>query len=53
VKRAVERKVPLKIIPVIIEGPPPAKPPRSLRYLFVNDNMMYFINSIVNRGNGA
>jgi hypothetical protein len=34
-----------EIIPVIIEGPPPAKPPSELNYLHFNDKLIYFINS--------
>jgi hypothetical protein len=33
-----------EIIPVIIEGPPPAKPPAELSFLHFNDKLIYFIN---------
>jgi TIR domain len=33
-----------EIIPVIIEGPPPAKPPAELKSLHFSDKMIYFIN---------
>lgn len=33
-----------EIIPVIIEGPPPAKAPEALSFLHFNDKMIYFIN---------
>ena len=32
-----------EIIPVIIEGPPPAKPPEELKFLHFNDRFMYFL----------
>lgn len=35
-----------EIIPVIIEGPPPAKPPAELSSLHFNDKLIYFINTI-------
>jgi TIR domain len=34
-----------EIIPVIIEGPPPARPPAELSFLHFNDKLIYFINS--------
>jgi hypothetical protein len=34
-----------EIIPVIIEGPPPAPPPEELSFLHFNDRLLYFINS--------
>lgn len=34
-----------EIIPVIIEGPPPAKPPSELGSLHFNDKLIYFINT--------
>lgn len=34
-----------EIIPVIIEGPPPAKPPAELSFLHFNDRLIYFINA--------
>lgn len=34
-----------EIIPVIIEGPPSAKPPAELSFLHFNDKLIYFINS--------
>jgi hypothetical protein len=34
-----------EIIPVIIEGPPPARPPAELSFLHFNDKLLYFINS--------
>jgi TIR domain len=34
-----------EIIPVIIEGPPAAKPPTELSFLHFNDKLMYFINT--------
>jgi hypothetical protein len=37
--------LPPEIIPVIIEGPPPAKPPDELNFLHFNDKFMYFINA--------
>lgn len=33
-----------EIIPVIIEGPPPAEPPEELKFLHFNDKFIYFIN---------
>ena len=50
VEYAIKRKTdkdedPPEIIPVIIEGPPPAKPPTELNFLHFNDRFMYFINS--------
>ena len=34
---------PPEIVPIIIEGPPPAEPPAELRHLHFNDKFMYFI----------
>lgn len=34
-----------EIIPVIIEGPPPAKPPMELSFIHFNDKFIYFINN--------
>jgi hypothetical protein len=34
-----------EIIPVIIEGPPAARPPAQLSFLHFNDKLLYFINS--------
>ena len=34
-----------EIIPVIIEGRPPARPPAELSFLHFNDKLLYFINS--------
>jgi hypothetical protein len=34
-----------EIIPVIIEGPPPAKPPAELSSIHFNDKLIYFINT--------
>lgn len=34
---------PPDIIPIIIEGPPPVKPPASLSFLHFNDKFIYFI----------
>jgi hypothetical protein len=34
-----------EIIPVIIEGPPPARPPEELSFLHFNDKLIYFINT--------
>lgn len=50
VEYAIKRKSekaenPPEIIPVIIEGPPPAKPPEELNFLHFNDRFMYFINT--------
>lgn len=39
-----EAEVP-EIVPVIIEGPPPAKPPPELTFLHFNDKFLYFINA--------
>jgi hypothetical protein len=33
-----------EIIPVLIEGPPPVKPPAQLDFLHFNDRFLYFIN---------
>lgn len=33
-----------EIVPVIIEGPPPARPPAELSFLHFNDKLLYFIN---------
>ncbi len=33
-----------EIIPVLIEGPPPVKPPTPLNFLHFNDRFLYFIN---------
>jgi hypothetical protein len=54
VLRAIKRKhgewdAPPEIIPVIIEGPPPAKPPSSLSSIHFNDQLIYFINSVETR----
>jgi len=38
-------EAPPDIVPVIIEGPPPAKPPAQLNYLHFNDRFMYFISA--------
>jgi hypothetical protein len=38
-----------EIIPVIIEGPPPARPPAELSFLHFNDKLLYFINSMESR----
>lgn len=35
---------PPEIIPVIIEGPPPVKPPDELAHLHFNDYLLYFMN---------
>jgi hypothetical protein len=35
---------PPEIIPVIIEGPPPVKPPDELSHLHFNDYLLYFMN---------
>ena len=32
---------PPKIVPIIVEGPPPVKPPRSLNFLHFNDKFLY------------
>jgi hypothetical protein len=40
-----EREAGPEIIPVIIEGPPPARPPAELSFLHFNDKLLYFINS--------
>ncbi len=37
-----------EIVPVIIDGPPPAKPPTELKFLHFNDKFMYFINAGTN-----
>lgn len=37
---------PPDIVPVIIEGPPPAKPPAQLNYLHFNDRFIYFISAV-------
>jgi hypothetical protein len=34
-----------EIVPVIIEGPPAARPPAELSFLHFNDKLMYFINT--------
>ncbi len=34
-----------EIVPVIIEGPPPAKPPEELNFLHFNDKLIYFISA--------
>jgi hypothetical protein len=34
-----------EIVPVIIEGPPPAKPPSELNFLHFNDKFIYFIKT--------
>jgi hypothetical protein len=39
-----------EIIPVIIEGPPAAKPPAELSNIHFNDKLIYFINSRENEG---
>lgn len=39
-----DRQAPPAILPVIIEGPPPAKPPEELNFLHFNDKFIYFIN---------
>lgn len=44
-RQAGNDEAPPDIIPVIIEGPPPAKPPAALSYLHFNDKFMYFINA--------
>lgn len=38
-KKGIER-----LIPVIIEGPPPVKPPPELSEIHFNDNLLYFMN---------
>jgi len=42
-KYAIEKKGIERIIPVIIEGPPPIVPPPELAQLHMNDRLMYFI----------
>jgi hypothetical protein len=37
------------IIPVIIEGPPPATPPESLRDIHFNDSLIYVLAGVQNR----
>ncbi len=39
-----------EIVPVIIEGPPPASPPSQLQFLHFNDKFLYFITA--SRGEG-
>jgi hypothetical protein len=34
-----------EIIPILIEGPPPAKPPEELSFLHFNDKFLYFIKA--------
>jgi len=54
IKRKTENQEALpEIIPVIIEGPPPAKPPNSLSFIHFNDKMIYFINSLETRADAA
>jgi hypothetical protein len=31
------------VLPVIIEGPPPVKPPKELEELHMNDRLVYFM----------
>ena len=40
---AVEKKGIDFILPVIIEGPPPAEPPEELKQLHMNDRLLYFM----------
>lgn len=42
IKKKHEEALP-EIIPVIIEGPPPAKPPEELSFLHFNDKFIYFM----------
>jgi hypothetical protein len=44
-RKAASDEAPPEIVPVIIEGPPPAKPPEELSYLHFNDKFIYFINT--------
>lgn len=46
IKRRADKELPdPEIIPVIIEGPPPAKPPAELSSIHFNDKLIYFINT--------
>jgi hypothetical protein len=46
IKRRADKNLPdPEIIPVIIEGPPPAAPPKELGELHFNDKLIYFINT--------
>ena len=47
-RRALDRKgkdesAPPEIIPLVIEGPPPASPPDDLKHLHFNDLFLYLI----------
>jgi hypothetical protein len=43
-RKAGQEEAAPEIIPVIIEGPPPAPPPQELSFLHFNDRLIYFIN---------
>ena len=34
-----------EIVPILIEGPPPAKPPKQLSFLHFNDKFLYFLKA--------
>jgi hypothetical protein len=44
-RKANKDEAPPEIVPVIIEGPPPARPPTELNFLHFNDKFIYFINT--------
>lgn len=49
-RKAASEEAPPEIVPVIIEGPPAAKPPEELSHLHFNDKFIYFMNTKDSRG---
>jgi hypothetical protein len=44
-RQAGKDEAPPEIVPILIEGPPPPKPPEELSFLHFNDKFLYFIKA--------